>query len=485
MQTLKTDLEAFKAQLEGPLSDLPARRNEILTNVDLFIDRVVNLMARAATFSSSQAGWGFAYDFKSRVFEAILKQFRDRVSRWDEQLVEFNNLLTAEAALPAGAVEQKLAILAQAQRTISTAIPTLADPIAFRNDLINVKRPAFNTKRNDLNDVQSTNLANVSDLLTFVSGVLPVSDFDFTDFSLVAQEDEVVRFAEDALAVTQVVITELDQRLTTSQTLFTQHASAANAATAVQLLEEAARSLLGADFRIFPEFSLPSAQGDEIENALNASRSDELFAYLKDPADPKEDFPVDTWLYGVARVREKMHAWEQTVMFAGSLGQPEPELDAMQLPFIPGDRWLGLEFPPEQKLDKDRLLYTAHFAVAFNKTVRQCGMLLDEWAETIPTSEVDTGIAFHHDRPNCEAPQTMLLVTPSLFRGAWQWDDLVDALHETLDFAKRRAVEPSTIDQTPYAPFLPATIMAAQVSQLTIAANLALNNRVGTVVRTP
>ena len=57
------------------------------------------------------------------------------------------------------------------------------------------------------------------------------------------------------------------------------------------------------------------------------------------------DFPVDTWLYGVARVREKMHAWEQTVMFAGAFGQPEPELEAMQLPFIPDDRWLASGVP--------------------------------------------------------------------------------------------------------------------------------------------
>ena len=33
-------------------------------------------------------------------------------------------------------------------------------------------------------------------------------------------------------------------------------------------------------------------------------------------------------------------------------------------------------------------------------------------------------------------------------------------------------------DNTPYAPFLPATIMAAQVYQLTISANLALNNKI-------
>lgn len=31
----------------------------------------------------AQAGWGFAYEFRSRVFAAILKQFRDRVERWD------------------------------------------------------------------------------------------------------------------------------------------------------------------------------------------------------------------------------------------------------------------------------------------------------------------------------------------------------------------------------------------------------------------
>jgi len=76
----------------------------------------------------------------------------------------------------------------------------------------------------------------------------------------------------------------------------------------------------------------------------------------------------------------------------------------------------------------------------------------------------------------------MLLVTPSDFRGAWQWDDLIDALNETLDFAKRRAIEPRRIDQSEYAPLLPATIMASQMKQLTIAANLALNNQVAKAI---
>jgi len=71
-----------------------------------------------------------------------------------------------------------------------------------------------------------------------------------------------------------------------------------------------------------------------------------------------------------------------------------------------------------------------------------------------------------------------MLVTPSEFRGAWTWDDLINALNETLDFAKRRAIEPRQIDNSPYAPFLPATVVATQVHQLTIALELALNNRI-------
>ena len=150
----------------------------------------------------------------------------------------------------------------------------------------------------------------------------------------------------------------------------------------------------------------------------------------------------------------------------------------LQLPFVAGDRWLGLEFPPDLTLDSDRLLYTAHFAVPFDAGAPQCGLLLDEWTETIPTDAVDTGITFHYDRPNSEAPQTMLLVTPSEFRGAWQWNDLVDALNETLDLAKRRVIEPAHLDASPYAPLLPATVAASQARQLTIAADLALNNAV-------
>jgi hypothetical protein len=150
----------------------------------------------------------------------------------------------------------------------------------------------------------------------------------------------------------------------------------------------------------------------------------------------------------------------------------------MQFPYAAGDAWMGLDFAPGAKLEEEKLLYTAHFAAGAALGATQCGLLIDEWTETIPGLDADTGITFHHDRPNSEAPQAMLLVTPPEFRGSWRWPDLVDALNETLDAARRRAVEPVHLEDTAFAPLLPATVVATQVAQLTIAANLALNNRI-------
>ena len=66
---------------------------------------------------------------------------------------------------------------------------------------------------------------------------------------------------------------------------------------------------------------------------------------------------------------------------------------------------------------------------------------------------------------------------PSRFTGAWSWDDLVQALHETLDLARVRAVEPRQLDDTALSVFLPATILATTWQPITIAADLSLVNR--------
>jgi hypothetical protein len=72
----------------------------------------------------------------------------------------------------------------------------------------------------------------------------------------------------------------------------------------------------------------------------------------------------------------------------------------------------------------------------------------------------------------------MLLAMPSDFRGSWQWQDLVNILHETLDMAKKRAIEPANIDSRDYARFLPAVVSSMTVYPLTSSLNFAFNNNV-------
>ena len=44
-------------------------------------------------------------------------------------------------------------------------------------------------------------------------------------------------------------------------------------------------------------------------------------------------------------------------------------------------------------------------------------------------------------------------------------------MHETLDLARLRAIEPDQVDRTTYAQFLPATVAASTATPVTMAVN--------------
>ena len=191
-------------------------------------------------------------------------------------------------------------------------------------------------------------------------------------------------------------------------------------------------------------------------------------------------FSFHLHLYGIARVRPKLHEWENVVQLTEAFGKPELTLEPIQLPYTATEKmWLAIGFPETEQLDKmgDRLLYTAHYNTPFSKNSPQCGLLLDEWTEVIPTKEETAGLTFHYDRPNNEPPQTLLLVTPASVSENWQWEDLVDGLTETFIMAKRRAVEPKNIEPTTLARFLPATLAAVTRNRISMSANFGVNNR--------
>ena len=77
----------------------------------------------------------------------------------------------------------------------------------------------------------------------------------------------------------------------------------------------------------------------------------------------------------------------------------------------------------------------------------------------------------------------MLLALSPQLTGEWRWHDLVDTVRETMDLAKKRAVEPDQIDTTAYARFLPALVSAVTLHPITAALNLAFNNNLAELLK--
>ena len=476
LDTLHTDIGAFLVTLGALTTDPVVNRAAIVTGIDGFIDSAVGLLERAARFAIPSSGWGFAYDWKRTAFIDLMAAAGDLVIRWKKKLAGYDAKIVAYDALPAGAPDD---VRFQALRSAEIDIATKLDPLpvtpAPMRAALNGKRATFAARLAQFEAVLNTASVSFANTLAAAQGIA-TADLDPQSLDLKPFEDRAITLALDLVTNLTGHETAIKTRIAAVQTQLDAATAAASASAKVDAIQAAAKALLGPDFQIYPEFSISAQQGDEWANALADSASGALTKYLTTTA--KVDFPVDEWLYGIARVRPNMRSWEQMLMLTDAFGNPAPDLIPAQFPFEAGAPWLALPYPPDFKLTSDHLLYTAQYPGAFNKTARQCGILLDEWTEVIPSTTRDTGIAFNFDRPNNEAPQSLLLVTPATANGAWQWEDLMGALNETLDLAKSRAVEPVHIDWTGYSPLLPATIMAATLYGISITTALAATNGV-------
>ena len=480
LDALGVDLATFLGALGPLVADPVANRAAIVAGIDGFAADAVALLERAARFNLPLSGWGFVFAARHAAFTELLALVRDLVTSWDAKLADTGARLVAYDGLPlATDDDERLKALHAAELVISTSLEQL--PPATLRPALDVKHDAFAQRRDHFAAILTTAGSSFTTTLTSVEALLPVTDFDPQPFDVTAFGDRAVTLAEDIARTLTGHAAEVEKRRAAAQAQLDVHDAAASASARVAALQTAARALLGEDFALVPEFALASAQADEWANAVAAS--DSLLGFLTTTANV--DFPVDEWLYGAARVRPMLHAWETMVVLAGAFGRAEPALVPVQLPFTAGAAWLAMQFPPDDAPDSDRLLYTAHYSTPFNKAARQCGLLLDEWTEVIPGTTRTTGIAFNFDRPENEAPQSILLVTPATANGSWQWDDLVGALNETLDLAKNRAVEPVQIDSSTYTRFLPATIMAATLYNISIGTVLAAANGALRLVESP
>lgn len=469
---LNTQVKPLADELQSRFDPPPVQEVLLAQNIDSYLAQFRNLALPAGNLGLLNAGFVAAWDVRQQIFTALIQKIEDYAKRWDAKIVEFDGLI-ADYLVAAPADKQDL--LLRAERTLSTQSTdpaTIADLEIFRTHLETVTRLAFTTRLTQLRALVTNNGQALSALLAAAES-LDNTAFDATALDFAESKQSIVQLADTLRGRAVALRDALQKRLDAADGYLAGLPTAADARARVNLLLEAGKALLGDDFRLFPAFALRNDHANEWANAFNDT------ARLLDFAGKQTPFPVDDWLYGVARVREKMRHYENILLLSGAFKRTAPELKPAQFPFTAQPEtydWLATAYSANMKIASEPLLYTAHYVDDnfFNTAAPQCGALVDEWTEVIPVKKETAGLAFHYDRPNNEAPQAWLLATPAQFSGHWQWADLVDALHDTLQVAQLRAVEPDHLDKTSYAPFLPAIISAAAAKEVSILGNFAL-----------
>jgi hypothetical protein len=473
-------LRTLAAELGQALAD-PINEHAVIAATDARLTQFVDAAADLALCGLPGAGFGFALQRKQVLFAALIGKVTGLLGRWQDRLASFADLLNREQLLPPAAVADRFALLGEAERLIAVAptMPLPATPELYRGEVLR-RKGDFDAKRAEFEAVSDTTTRSLASLLTAATkATTGLAGFDPVRLDLAADATAIVDLSREVQLAAANLVNDLDARIARQVQAETDYAKQVTPAGRVETAARAATALLGDDALFIPEFTVPAAEGSAFVAAYLAS--DTLLAHLT--TDPGLEFPVDDWLHGIARVRERMNAWEAVTLLAPPLARAvgqsvEPVLRPLQLPFAPGESWLAMEFPEGSPLDREHLLYTAHYADTPTEGGRLCGLLLDEWSEVVPKPEETTGVSFHYNKPNSEPPNVLLLLATPVIDGAWAWRDVVDGVREAFEMARCRAIEPQHLNNSEFESLLPATITARTFTPITIALDLTANNTV-------
>jgi hypothetical protein len=158
----------------------------------------------------------------------------------------------------------------------------------------------------------------------------------------------------------------------------------------------------------------------------------------------------DAWLVKASRVREPVADLLATCCAAEALGTgPAMALTAAQLP-LPGPPasgaapepvpWAGLPFTGDPPVANTLSLMM--MAAEAPPAGQLSALLVDGWAEVIPSQRETVGLTYHYDAPGAQAPQCVLLAVPARPDTAtWSYADLASTVNAARDLAHIRGVD--------------------------------------------
>ncbi len=220
-------------------------------------------------------------------------------------------------------------------------------------------------------------------------------------------------------------------------------------------------AIFGKDFVVLPRFTPPDQS--DLVNAFGQSAS----LVASDPTAPTR------WITQLTHVRPAISRLDAALCLAQALAGPElsPAAPTLgQFPYTTGDRWLGLPIDPANPPAKGRVAM-ACYVQGDLAAAEYSGLLVDEWPERIPSTAETASLAFHYEEPMARAPQACLLAVCPDQRPAWDADLVTGILTETLELAKIRTVDLSSLQQM--GQILPALYFPLNLQEATVSANFA------------
>ena len=216
-------------------------------------------------------------------------------------------------------------------------------------------------------------------------------------------------------------------------------------------LEERIRAVFGSAFVTLPRFSCSAAAATELANALAASTSTQ----------GGDALASHTWFARSARVRDPVAKLAACLRGAEVLATGDRlNLKVAQLPFVAGERWVGLPPAAGRALPAGKLSLVVHCpATALDPTqplARPLGRRVDRGRAE---RDRDDGA-----RRSSTTRRTPARHSPCCSRcrrrpdQAWTVGSLYRVLLETLDLAKLRAIDAESLDRAAH--YLPGLYLA-------------------------
>ncbi len=288
-------------------------------------------------------------------------------------------------------------------------------------------------------------------------------------------------FSETAFNALLAAGNRVNDELSSRIAALTPSISAPNLASATDesymtSIQNAIAIIFGNAFRFIPHYKYRIEEASILDDLYDNSAGSLLLDHAAN------SFITEEWLQGVARVRRKAGDFELLSILASVWDINHLDLMSLKPAQFPYDidgteRWMAVKITPAEPplepvpLKQNRLALGMCLPANFDATTNQSGLMIDEWVEIIPNKTETTGIAFHYEQPESKPPQCLILATSptNTSESGWTWNNLLAIVNNTLDEAKRRAVDYEDISATSYGHLLPAVVLPVTTTHSSIA----------------